>query len=96
MELIPADANITVTYHIVPHLSHRKLIYEFPNPFRTANWGIGDKNGGDPADIDYLVIDPKLTGADKELYEGLISEDGPFQIIFSADDIQVAQRRRSN
>ena len=73
-----------------------KLIYEFPNPFRVANWGVSGENGGDPADVDYLVIDTRHTGGDTELYESLTSDTGPFQVIYSVDKIQVAQRKRSN
>jgi len=96
LELIPADAAVTTSYYMVPHLTHRKLIYEFPNPFRVANWGIAGENGGNPAEVDYLVIDTRHTGSDTELYESLISNTGPFQVIYSVDKIQVAQRKRSH
>ena len=96
LDLIPADAAVTASYYIVPHLTHRKLIYEFPNPFRVANWGIAGENGGNPDDVDYLVIDIRHTGNDTELYERLISETGPYQLIFSDDNIHVAKRKFAN
>jgi len=94
LKLIPADAAVTTNYYIVPHLTHRKLVYEYPNPFRVANWGIADKNGGNTADVDYLVIDTRYTGSDTELYESLVSDAGPFQVIYSVDKIQVARRKQ--
>ena len=96
LDLIPADAAVTTSYYIVPHLTHRKLIFEFPNPFRVANWGISGENGWDPADVDYLLIDTRHTGEDTELYENLTSDTGPFQVIYSVDKIQLAERKRSN
>ena len=96
LELIPADAAVTTTFYLVPHLTHRKLVYEYPNPFRIANWGIAGENGGNPADVDYLVIDTRHTGSDKELYESLVSDAGPFQVIYSVDKIQIAQRKHLN
>ena len=94
LKLIPADAAVTTSYYIVPHLTHRKLIYEYPNPFRIANWGIAGENGGNPADVDYLVIDTRYTGSDTDLYASLIADVGPFRVIYSVDKIEVAERKR--
>lgn len=95
LELVPENANVTATYYIVPHLTHRKLIYEFPNPFRIVYWGLDGTNGGNPADIDYLLIDTRLLGSDKNLYTDLVSNDGPFEIILSHDNIELARRKTS-
>ena len=32
MKLVPDDASVTATYGILPHLSHREQIYDWPNP----------------------------------------------------------------
>ena len=93
MELVPADAAVTAGYYIVPHLTQRKLIYEFPNPFRVANWGIAGENPGNPEEVDYLLIDTRHTANDTEIYQDLISQTGPFQVIYSADGIALAQRK---
>jgi len=93
LQKVPADAGVTATYYIVPQLTHRRLIYEFPNPFRTANWGFADKNPDNPDDVDFLVIDTGLTGSDKSLYQRLIGPEGDFELIFSDCGIEVAKRR---
>jgi uncharacterized membrane protein len=93
LQKVPSDAGVTATYYIVPHLTHRRLIYEFPNPFRTANWGFQDKNPDNPDDVDFLVIDTGLTGSDKSLYQRLIGPEGDFELIFSDHGIEVAKRR---
>jgi hypothetical protein len=93
MSMLPEDAGVTATHFIVPHVTHRKLIYEFPNPFRAANWGIRDENPGDPNNVDYLLIDLLVTGDDRELYRSLVDSDGPFEVIFSENQIELAKRR---
>ena len=90
---IPDDAGVTASYYIVPHLTHRRVIYEFPNPFRVANWGIRGENPGNPDDVDYLVIDTSLTGNNNLLYKDLIGPKGKFELIFSDRGIEVAKRR---
>jgi len=96
LELIPDRAGVTAMYYMVPHLTHRRLIYEFPNPFRPANWGVGDENPGDPGEVDYLVVDKLLTGNDTGMYGQLVSDQGPFRVIYSEQDIEVARRKRGN
>jgi hypothetical protein len=41
LALIPHNASVTASYHLVPHLSHRNTIYNFPNPFKEHYWGDG-------------------------------------------------------
>src|SRR6266498_3711439 len=40
LAMIPADAPVSAQFNLVPQLSHRVKIFEFPNPFRAANWGL--------------------------------------------------------
>lgn len=40
MALIPSDAPIAVFHALAPHLSHRPLVYQFPNPFRVVLYGV--------------------------------------------------------
>jgi len=52
---IPADASVSAHYSLVPHLSHRRRIYYFPNPFRSQNWGIREESPHDPETIEYIA-----------------------------------------
>jgi len=36
---IPANATVSAQSALLPHLSHRKHIYTFPNPFHRSAWG---------------------------------------------------------
>jgi uncharacterized membrane protein len=93
LKLVKPGDRVTATYYIVPHLTHREYIYEFPNPFRVANWGI---NGEDPPSADtsdVLVLDVALNGSDSGLYDTLVGPVGQFRIVFNEDNIVVARRR---
>ena len=95
--LVPSGAGVTAIYYLVPHLTHRKIIYEWPNPFvrPPANWGVNGENPGDPADVDYLAIDTGLIGDEhKALYNELTAPGGEFKKLFERDQVVVAKRVR--
>ena len=54
-----------------------------------------DTNGGNPADIDYLLIDTRLLGSDKDIYTNLVSKDGPFEVILALNNIELTRRKTS-
>lgn len=88
----PADASVAATYLLVPHLTHRRNIYSFPNPWQPQNWGVRDEHQHDPAEVDWLVIDrlslsPEL---DTLLQEILDTED--WVVVEARDDLLVAHR----
>jgi uncharacterized membrane protein len=64
LDLIGPSAAVSAQYNLVPHLAHRQLVYEFPNPFTAANWGFpGDQHR--PADSDairFVVVERSLLG----------------------------------
>lgn len=90
LALVPDDAAVTATYYLVPHLTHRRHVYEFPNPFVVANWGVRGENRPDPASVDYLVLDTTVNGDHEPLYRSLVA--GPFRVVFERDGIVVASR----
>lgn len=66
LALIPDDAVVSAETTLVPHLSHRRGIYLFPNPFRDENWGVRGENPHDPKLVEYIVVrdrigSPKVT-----------------------------------
>ena len=63
-KLVKPDDGVTATYYIVPHLTHRVHIYEFPNPFIVTNWGVNGEDPPDPKTSDVLVLDTALNGDD--------------------------------
>jgi uncharacterized membrane protein len=97
---VPAGASVSATYYIVPHLSHRTLIYTFPNPWIPANWGVNGVAPHDPDsdhtpdEVDWLVIDHSTHGAgsrEELLLERLLS-DGEFAVVSDDQGIVVARR----
>jgi uncharacterized membrane protein len=92
--LVPAGAGVAATYDLVPHLTHRVQIYEFPNPWVVTNWGVHGERPPDPATVDYLVLDTSLNGTQEPLFERLTGPGGQFQPVFSSDGIVVARRIR--
>lgn len=88
----PDDASVAATYLLVPHLTHRRNIYSFPNPWQEQNWGVASENQHDPDTVDWLVIDrlslsPEL---DTLLQEILDTED--WVIVEAQGDLLVAHR----
>jgi uncharacterized membrane protein len=93
VSMVPDDASVTATYGLLPHLSHRERIYDWPNPFQPAYWGNDDTYRlPDPSTIQYLVIDRQQVGeAQKQLLSDLTDGD-PYRILFDQQDVVVAQR----
>jgi uncharacterized membrane protein len=92
IEHVPADAGVSATYFLVPHLTHRREVYEWPNPWVLGNWGQSGETRPDPDTIDYIVIDRAL---DQEgvLFEQLTGPDGDYEIVFDESSVVVAKRR---
>jgi uncharacterized membrane protein len=95
MRLVPDDASVTATYGILPHLSHREQIYDWPNPWVPSYWGNDDTERlPDPSIIEYVVIDRTQVGdAQLELLDRLVGPDGEFEVLMDVDDIVVGRRR---
>ena len=88
--MIPDGAATSASYYIDDHLTHRTLIYEFPNPWVTTNWGINNEHPPDPSKVDWLIVDTSLNGSSAGLYNTLITTE--FSVVFSRDGIVVAHR----
>jgi uncharacterized membrane protein len=92
---VPADAGVSASYSIVPHLAHRTTIYEFPNPWIVGNW-LDEHRRPDPAKVDYLVIDRTSNPDRAALVRALTGPGGSFRIVSDVDDVVVARRVRSD
>lgn len=53
---IPPDAVVSADYTTLPHISHRRRIYMYPNPFEVNNWGVDGENTHNPDDVEYIVL----------------------------------------
>lgn len=95
--MVPDDASVAATYFLVPHLTHRERIYEWPNPWLVGNWGFANRNPHDPSEVDYLVLDVTI-GQENELLSSLLAPDAgvsEFVTVFDEDGVLVAVRSRA-
>lgn len=97
----PPNASVSATYTFVPHLTHRKLIYTFPNPWIRSNWGVNGVAPRDPDsphtpdEVQWLVVDHNLLGAPDSQVSQLftrLTTDGEFTIVYDSRGITVAKR----
>jgi uncharacterized membrane protein len=93
LRVVPPDAGVSASYNLIPHLTHRVYAYEFPNPWVVTNWGAHGEHPPDPATADYLVIDERLLGDQRPLYDRLLSPKGGYRKVFDVDGIVVARRQ---
>ena len=94
LALIPDGAPASSVYYLAPHLTHRNRIYEFPAPWKPANWGVRGENLHDPTTVQWLVLDRQPLGEeDERLLDSLL--DTQFELQYQRDDIIVARRVRA-
>jgi len=91
--MVPEGAATSAIYYLVPHLSQRVRIYEFPVPWKPVNWGVNGENLHDPAVVRWLVLDRTLLNADDKILLGQLLA-GEFEMRFDKDDVLVAERVR--
>ena len=93
VSMVPDGASVTATYGLLPHLSHREQIYDWPNPFQASYWGNDDTYRlPDPSTIDYLVIDRQQVGAAQKGLLAQLTDGDPYRILYDRQDVVVAQR----
>lgn len=90
--MVPPAAGVSASYYLIPHLTHRRYAYEWPNPWILGNWGVESEPPPDPATVDYLVIDTTL-GQEPQLLATLTGPGGEFEIVLDRDGVLVARRR---
>jgi uncharacterized membrane protein len=93
LKLLKPGDGVTATYYLVPHVTHRVHVYEFPNPFKVANWGVNGEDPPNERNTDVLFLDTTLNGDQDPLYQGLVAPAGLFVIVFNKDGIVVARRK---
>jgi uncharacterized membrane protein len=93
LRLLPRDAPTSAAYNLVPHITHRTKVYEFPVPWRDVNWGVNGENLDDPAGVQWLLVDRSLLNSDDtQLLDTLLRTE--FTVRFERDGIVLAQRTK--
>jgi uncharacterized membrane protein len=79
---IPADA----------HLSHRRGVYDFPNPFTWMIYGASEADAAQPTDADWVLVQPELLSAKhRAVFDELIADD-QFDTVFDENGVVVLKR----
>ena len=93
--MIPADAPVSAQFNLVTHLSHREKIFEFPNPFRSVNWGLnGDVHPtGDQEGLRYVIVDRSLLDQDQQGLLRDLQASPDWITRFDASNVVLLQRR---
>jgi uncharacterized membrane protein len=107
--MVPDTAGVAATYAIVPHLTHRNDIYDWPNPWIATYWGNDLPGGGveplshNPNRVTWVVFDRlhlDVTNPNNvrqaALVERLIGTDGEFEVLYEQDGIVVAKRIKTD
>ena len=92
--LVEPGAAVSAQFNLVPQLTHRQRIYEFPNPFRPVNWGLpGDTHPPGAAEaVRFVVVERDLLGEeDRQLLERL-QNDPAWRTRLDHDGVVVLER----
>jgi uncharacterized membrane protein len=93
LSLIPPNASVSASYHLVPHLTERKSIFSFPNPWQGRNWGINDGDQRNPKDIEWLIaLKGDLGPEDQQLLNSIITGPDALKVVYQEGDVIVAKR----
>jgi hypothetical protein len=95
--MIPPDAPVSAQFNLVPQLGHRVRIYEFPNPFRTSNWGLsGDVHPArDLQEVRYVVVDRSLLDDDQQSLLRDLQASPDWTTRLDSDNVVLLERRGS-
>jgi uncharacterized membrane protein len=93
--MIPAGAPVSAQFNLVTHLGHREKIFEFPNPFRSVNWGLnGDAHPtGDQEGLRYVIVDRSLLDQDQQGLLRDLQASPDWITRFDASNVVLLQRR---
>lgn len=93
IRLVPSSAAVSATYDIDDHMTHRTLVFEFPNPWVPTNWGLtGKDNFVNPNKVDWMVLDTAVLGNQAALVSDL--RGSQFRTVLDEDGILVLHRVR--
>jgi uncharacterized membrane protein len=87
----PRDA-VSADYFLVPHLTHRDIVYTFPNPWTNKNYGISPESHGDVAAVRWLAVDRDLMGPEEITLFNQIIASGEFVIRLENGSYVLAER----
>lgn len=89
---IGPNDGVSVDYWSTPHFTHREYAYTFPNPWLNKNYGISPTARGDPAKVQWVLVDQSLfQPEDQTLFEALLTS-GEFEIAAQDGNVVLLHR----
>jgi uncharacterized membrane protein len=93
LPLIGSHDGVSADYYTVPHLTHRSIVYTFPNPWENKNYGISPTATGDPAKVQWILVDTTLfQTSDTVLFNRLLTTE--FKVRDQEGSVVLAERIR--
>jgi hypothetical protein len=93
LPLIGGHDGVSADYYTVPHLTHRSIVYTFPNPWENKNYGITPSAAGDPAKVTWILVDTSLfQTSDSVLFKRLTATE--FTVRMQIGAVVLAERTR--
>lgn len=92
LAVVPDGESVAATYDFVAHLTHRRLAYEFPNPWAQRNWGVRGEAAPEDREVDWIIVDLlHLSANELALYNTMVGT-GEMVEVFREREIVVARR----
>jgi uncharacterized membrane protein len=92
VDRIPDGAGVVADYRTVPHLTHREIIYSFPNPWVRHGFGVNRDEHGDPAKVDWVLVDERVLGDDDEKLFERVRDSGEFAVRLQEKTVTLLER----
>lgn len=92
VSLIPDGAVVSAFDSFVPHLTHRREIYEFPNPWQDHNYGTPETFPPSPDRVEWVVVRTDTSPSNVELIDELRESD-EFDVVYENSPALVLSRR---
>ncbi len=90
---VPPQAGVAASWNVVTHFTHRPVVYEYPNPWLSSNYGPTGNEVGDPTNVDWVVIERSaLNQRDLGLLARLVAPGGGFEMVQDEEGVAVARR----
>lgn len=91
--LVPPMAGVAVSWNVVTQFTHRPVVFEYPNPWLSSNYGPTGNDLGDPTGVDWVVVERSaLTRRDFDLLDHLVGPGGGFETVLDEAGVAVARR----
>jgi uncharacterized membrane protein len=94
LETIPADASVSASTMLLPHLAARDVIYEFSDGTSYEGYNVAVYDGVPllKRETDYIAIDMRYTGFEQEMY-AYYSGPGGWEVIAEAEGLAAVLKK---